>query len=92
MLKRRPFSRSDFEVVLGASFGGSGASRLGLWEPADSAGSQDEEFSHALEPLRGPADPKGFAPCRRPPAVEGLIGRIRLIGWSIGFMFTPNID
>ena len=33
----------------------------GLWEPADSAGSQDAGFSHALEPLRGPADRIGFA-------------------------------
>ena len=62
-LKRRPFSRSDFEVVLGGSFGGSGGSRLGLWEPADSAGCQDEEFSHALEPLRGPADLTRYGPC-----------------------------
>ena len=46
---------------------------VGLWEPADSAESQDVGFSHALEPLRGPADPKAFGHCRRAP--QGEIGK-----------------
>ena len=33
----------------------------------------DEESSHALEPLRGPADPKAFGHCRRAP--QGEIGK-----------------